>query len=61
MKYICGVCDKEFEDDEHYRKHICKVTGFRADTVEHLDATSSGKFSIQAEEARKRGKERHQE
>ena len=53
--HICGTCKKEYKTPEGYLKHICKETGHKPDTVEHLDATSGGRFSLQSQKAVARG------
>lgn len=54
MEY-CGTCKKECKDRDEYLKHKCEVTGFKPDTVDHLNATSNGKFSQQSAKAIERG------
>lgn len=55
---ICAQCEKKFNSYEEYLDHTCGKTGFKPNTVEHLDATSGGKFSQQSLKARERGKAR---
>ncbi len=55
---FCGTCGEKFESNEKYLKHVCKVTGFKADSIEHLDACSGGKFSLISKAALERGKKR---
>jgi len=55
MKVRCSPCGKMFESNEAYLKHKCKATGFTPTQVEHFDALSGGRFSLQSKEALKRG------
>lgn len=50
----CGTCGNQFPSEAIYLKHVC-VTGFTPATVEHLDATSGGRFSLQSAAALARG------
>lgn len=61
QKHICGACGTDYNTEKEYCNHICSATGFKPNTVEHLDATSGGKFSIQSAEALKRGKAKKEE
>lgn len=54
MAEFCGVCGLECSNTEEYLNHKC-TTGFKPTDVEHLDATSGGRFSLQAEKAKARG------
>jgi len=58
MKVICCACGKEFKDNKAYLKHKCDKTGFTPTDVEHFDALSGGKFSLQSQAALDRGKAR---
>ena len=58
MKVYCGTCGEGFASDKEYLDHICKKTGFRAGSIEHLDATSNGRFSMISKAALKRGEEK---
>ena len=61
---ICGACGKVFEGkteeeaNELYLKHVCEKTGFTPTQVEHFDALSGGRFSLQSEKALLRGEQR---
>ena len=57
-KQICGQCEKSFNSSEDYLQHTCEQTGFKPNTVEHLDATSNGQFSKQSQKALERGEAR---
>jgi len=57
-KVICGACGKEFKTNAGYLKHKCGKTGFTPTQVEHFDALSGGRFSLQSQAALKRGAER---
>jgi hypothetical protein len=54
----CGACGKKFKTNEGYLRHKCKATGFTPRDVEHFDALSSGRFSLQSKAALARGKAR---
>ena len=64
-KVICGVikCGKVFEGkteeeaNAKYLKHKC-ITGFTPTQVEHFDALSGGRFSLQSQAALARGEAR---
>ena len=51
----CGACGKVFKSDEAYLKHKCKMTGFTPCDVEHFDALSGNRFSLQSKAAIARG------
>lgn len=55
---ICGTCKKEYKTHSGYLKHTCNKTGHKPNTVEHLDATSGDRFSLQSQKALKRGKDK---
>ena len=57
-KVICGACREEFKNNEAYLKHKCKKTGFTPTQVEHFDALSGGRFSLQSKAALARGETR---
>ena len=54
-KVICGPCGKEFKTNEGYLKHKCKKTGFKPTQIEHQDALTGGRFSLQSKVAFARG------
>lgn len=54
---VCSVCSGEFATEAEYLDHVC-TTGFTPKDVEHQDALTGGRFSLQAVEAQKRGAER---
>ena len=58
MKVRCSPCGKEFKSNEEYLKHKCKKTGFTPTDVEHFDALSGGRFSLQSKAALARGEAR---
>ena len=51
----CSPCQEVFEDNEAYLKHKCSKTGFKPTQVEHFDALTGGRFSLQSQAALKRG------
>jgi len=51
----CGACGEVFKSKKEYSNHVCKVTGKKANTIEHLDAQTNGRYSMQAKAALKRG------
>jgi len=61
---ICGPCGEVFkgkteeEANAKYLKHKCKKTGFTPTDVEHYDALSNGRFSLQSKAALARGEKR---
>jgi len=57
-KVICGACGKEFTTNAGYLKHKCSKTGFNPTQVEHFDALTSGRFSLQSQAALARGEAR---
>jgi hypothetical protein len=46
---------EKFNNDKEYFAHVCNVTGFTPNQIEHLDATSNGAFSEQSRSALSRG------
>jgi hypothetical protein len=60
QKHLCSVCENEFDSEEEYIAHKC-TTGFTPADVEHQDALTGGKFSLQAEKALERGEARLEE
>lgn len=54
-KVKCSPCGKVFDSNEGYLKHKCKATGFKPTQVEHFDALSGGRFSLQSKAALARG------
>jgi len=54
----CGACGKVFKSDATYLKHKCKMTGFTPCDIEHFDALSNGRFSLQSKKALARGEAR---
>ena len=54
-KVTCGPCGKVFKDNVAYLKHKCPKTGFNPTQIEHQDALSRGRFSLQSQAALKRG------
>jgi len=54
----CSPCGKVFKSNEAYLKHKCKATGFTPRDIEHFDALSNGRFSLQSKAALARGKAR---
>jgi len=62
MTVRCSPCGKVFKDKKEYLDHVCAKTGFKPTQVEHFDALSGGRFSLQSKaalargEARKKGK-----
>lgn len=59
QKIICGSCNNMFYSSNEYNEHICKSTGFKANSIEHLDALSGGNFSLQSKAAIERGSHHH--
>ena len=57
-KVICGACGKEWKTNEGYLKHICSKTGFKPTQIEHQDALTNGRFSLQSKAALARGEAR---
>ena len=53
----CSTCEAEFGTEEEYCNHTCN-TGFNPTEVAHQDALTDGQFSMQSQEAIKRGEER---
>jgi len=53
----CGTCDGEYGSEKEYLAHTC-TTGYKPATVEHLDSTSGGRFSLASAAALKRGEAR---
>ena len=54
----CSPCGKVFKDNEAYLKHKCAKTGFTPTQIEHQDALSGGRFSLQSKAALARGEAR---
>ena len=54
----CSPCQEVFEDNEAYLKHKCSKTGFKPTQVEHFDALTGGRFSMQSKAALARGEAR---
>ena len=57
-KYTCCPCGEVFKTLEDYLKHTCKKTGFTPRDIEHVDATSGGRFSKVSASALARGQKR---
>lgn len=57
MEHICSTCERTFDIEDDYLGHDC-ITGFKPTDVGHLDFTSGGQFSKQAEKAIQRGEDR---
>ena len=57
-KVFCGACGKEFKTNEEYLNHTCEKTGYKPTQIEHLDALSNGRFSLQSKAALARGEAR---
>lgn len=57
-QHICGACLGTFTGEAAYNGHVCQKTGYTPVDVQHQDALTEGKFSLQAAEAQKRGAER---
>ena len=57
-KVTCGPCGKVFDSNEEYLKHKCPKTGFNPTQIEHQDALSGGRFSLQSKAALARGEAR---
>lgn len=51
----CSTCAEAWATEQEYLDHVCGETGHKPTTVEHLDKTSGGRFSKQAEKALERG------
>ena len=51
----CGPCGQKFNSWNEYFKHNCPKTGFNPTQVEHEDALSRGRFSLQSKAALARG------
>jgi len=54
----CGPCGKVFKSNEAYLKHKCEKTGFNPTQIEHQDALTGGRFSLQSKAALARGAKR---
>lgn len=53
--YFCSDCKGFFKEYDELINHKCPETGFIFNSVEHLDATSNGRFSLQSVKALERG------